>query len=98
MVKQFCISKEFNGVTINGILDETHLQEQSARFAYTMKEQYAKMDNPREEGLVTRVCKYIAENKTLRDSMPEYVKLVDLCLTMILGLVEDERVFSARGS
>jgi hypothetical protein len=33
----------------------------------------------------------------LRDSISEYFKLTELCLTMILGLVEDERVFSALG-
>lgn len=55
------------------------------------------MENPREEGSVTRLWKYIVENATLHVSMLEYLKLVDLCLTMILGSVEDERVFSALG-
>ena len=33
----------------------------------------------------------------MHTSILEYFKLADLCQTMILGLVEDERVFSALG-
>ena len=33
----------------------------------------------------------------LRDSISEYLRLTELCLTMILGSVEDERVFSVFG-
>ena len=33
----------------------------------------------------------------MHTSISKYFKLVDLCQTMILGLVEDERVFNALG-
>ena len=42
-------------MTINGILDECPLREQSTCFARTMMEQYDLMQNPREEGLVTKL-------------------------------------------
>ena len=33
----------------------------------------------------------------MREAIPEYFKLTNLCLTMILGSMEDERVFSTLG-
>ena len=55
------------------------------------------MENPNEEGAVIKLWKNLGERNQLRESIPKYFKLTDLCLTMILGLVEDERVFSALG-
>ena len=53
--------------------------------------------NPREEGLVTKLWKKLAESEVLWESISKYFKLAELCLTMILGSMEDERVFSALG-
>ena len=55
LIKEFCKSIEFNGVTINGILDEGLLRQQSGTFARTMKHQYQLMRNPHEEGLATKL-------------------------------------------
>ena len=56
--------------------------------------QYDLMENPNEEGVVTKLWKNLGESNQLRESIPKYFKLTNLCLTMTLGSVEDERVFS----
>ena len=62
-----------------------------------MREQYVVMENPNEEGAVIKIWKNLGERNQLREAIPEYFKLTNLCLTMILGSVEDERVFSTLG-
>ena len=62
-----------------------------------MREQYGLMENPNNEGVVTKLWKNLGESNQLRESILEYFKLTNLCLTMILGSVEDERVFSTLG-
>ena len=65
LIDQFWKTKEINGVTINGVLDECHLREQSTHFSKTMMEQYDLMQNPREEGLVTKLWTKLAKSKVL---------------------------------
>ena len=60
-------------------------------------EQYDLMWKLRVEGSVTKLWTKLAESEVLQESISEYFKLAELCLTMILGSVEDERVFSALG-
>lgn len=62
-----------------------------------MKQQLVNLENPFEPGSITRLWKRIDQSEALRIAIPEYLKLADLCQTMILGLVEDKRVFSALG-
>ena len=62
-----------------------------------MSKQYALMKNPNEEGAVIKLWKNLGESNQLREAIQEYFKLNNLCLAMILGLVEDERVFSTLG-
>lgn len=94
LIQHFCTPKVINGVTINEILDETRLRNQSYSFANIMREQYVVMENPNEEGVVTKLWKNLGESNQLREAILEYFKLTNLCLTMILGSVEDERGFS----
>ena len=97
MIKEFCKSIEFNGVTINRILDEGLLRWQSGTFVRTMKHQYQLIRNPHEEGSATKLWTELKQSTLLSEEILEYFKLSDLCQTMILGLVEDERFFSALG-
>ena len=97
LIQHFCKAKVINGITINGILDESRLRDQSYSFANMMREQYALMENPNEEGVVTKLWKNLGKSNQLREAILEYFKLTNLCLTMILGSVEDERVFSTLG-
>ena len=62
-----------------------------------MREQYVVVENPNEEGVVIKLWKNLGESSRLREAIPEYFKLTNLCLTMILGSVEDETVFSTLG-
>ena len=63
-------------------------------FATTMWDQFYLLDNKSEYGSVTRLWTKLSGSEILRQRMLEYFKLVDLCQTMILGSVEDERMFS----
>ena len=97
LINHFCKTKLINGVTINGILDESRLRDQSHSFVDIMREEYDLMENPNEEGVITKLWKNLGQRNLLRESIPEYFKLANLCLTMILGSVEDERVVSTLG-
>ena len=66
-------------VTINGILDESRLRDQSYSFANIMREQYDRMENRNEERAVTNIWKNLGERNQLRESILEYFKLTDLC-------------------
>ena len=54
-------------------------------------------ENPFDLGGITRLWKRLSQSEILHTSISEYFKLANLCQIMILGLVEDERVFSALG-
>ena len=68
--------------------------DQDQFFATTMWDQFSPSDN-KEYGAITRLWTKISGRKILQQIMSEYFKLADLCQTMILGSVEDERMFSA---
>ena len=60
-----------------------------------MWDQFSLLDNKLEYGAITRLWTKLSGREILRQRMSKYFKLVDLCQTMILGSVEDERMFSA---
>ena len=57
LINHFCKTKVINGVTIIGILDESRLRDQSYSFANIKREQYDLMENPNEEGTITKLWK-----------------------------------------
>ena len=61
----------------------------------TMWTQSHVLDNPKECGAITILWTTLGGSQYLQENISEYFKLVDLCQTMILGSVEDERMFSA---
>ena len=61
-------------------------------FATTMWDQFYSLDNKQEYGAITRLWTKLSGTEIIRQRMSEYLKLVDLCQTMVLGSVEDERV------
>ena len=61
LIQHFCTLKVINRVTINGILNESRPRDQSYSFANIIREQYALMENPNEEGAVTKLWKKIGE-------------------------------------
>ena len=83
------------GEEIGGILDSSKLYEQETCFAQTMSDQYLVLAKPIEYGAIIKLWTISHESQFLQENMSKYFKLVDLCQTMILGSVEDERMFSA---
>ena len=61
LIQHFCTPKVINGVTMNEILDETRLRDQSYSFANIMREQNVVMENPNEEGAVIKIWKNLVE-------------------------------------
>ena len=83
------------GEDIGGILDSSKLYEQQTCFPETMLDQYLDLEKPIEYGAIIKLWTILGEIQYLQENMLEYFKLVNLCQTMILGSVEDERMFSA---
>ena len=95
IVHHFCWKVSIHKEEIQHILDSSKLYQQAERFAETMWNQYHVLDNPKECGAITRLWTTLGGSQYLQENISEYFKLVDLCQTMILGSVEDERMFSA---
>ena len=95
LISHFCREAQIEGEQIPGILDRKKMVDQAQCFAETMWMQFRELDNPLEYGAITRLWTKLSGSQFLLQSMSEYFKLVDLCQTMILGSVEDERMFSA---
>ena len=60
-----------------------------------MLDQYLVLEKPIEYGEVIKLWTILGESQFLQENMSEYFKLVDLCETIILGSMEDKRMFSA---
>jgi hypothetical protein len=95
LVDHFCKKVEIHGEQVEGILDQSKLFQQATRFAETMWNQFRALENPLEYGAITRLWTILGASQYLQENISEYFKLADLCQTMILGSVEDERMFSA---
>eukprot|EP01018_Ginkgo_biloba_P011873 Gb_23573 [translate_table: standard] len=85
---------QVHGEEVEGILDQSKLVEQSSCFGQTMWRQFQQLEDPLKNGAITRLWNILGASQYLQENMSEYFKLADLCQTMILGSVEDERVFS----
>ena len=57
--------------------------------------QFKELLNALEPGSIIRLWKKLYSSSMLQDSMSKYFNLYELSQTMILGFVEDERVFNA---
>ena len=95
LVHHFGRNVKVQGEEIGGIIDSSKLYQQASFFAETMSNQYHVLVKPIEYGAVIKLWTILDESQFLQENMSEYFKLVDLCQTMIFGLVEDERMFSA---
>ena len=95
LVHHFGRNVKVQGEDNSGILDSSKLYEKQTCFAETMLYQYLHFPKSIEYGVVIKLWTILGEIQFLQENMSEYFKLVDLCQTMILGSVEDERMFSA---
>jgi len=94
LMNHFGNPTKVEGVTCVGILNSESLLEQSGCFGETMWNQFNQLQNPLEDGIVTRLWNHLSVSTYMQDRMAKYFKLANLCQTLILGSVEDERVFS----
>ena len=94
MIGYYCHTHVIEGHHINGILDADKLRSQAKCFVNTMMYQFGKVEDPLSNGSITRLWTNLYRSHTLKEHMSEYFKLVDLCQTMILGSIEDERILS----
>lgn len=60
-----------------------------------MSKQFHVLDNPLEYGVITRLWTILGTRQYLHENILEYFKLENLCQTIIMGSVEDERMFSS---
>ena len=95
LVHHFGRNAKVQGGDIGGILDSSKLYQQKTCFAKRMSDQYGVLVKPIEYGAVIKLWSILGESQFLQEKMSKYFKLVDLCQTMILGSVEDKRMFSA---
>ena len=91
MQSHFCREAEIQGEHIQGILEKEKMIDQSQCFGKTMWGLFSPSDS-KEYGAITRLWTKLSGSEVLRERMLEYFKLADLCQTMILGSVEDERM------
>ena len=70
------------------------MTDQAECFGRTMWDQFSPLDS-KEYGAITILWTKLSGSDILQQRISEYFKLVDLCQTMILGLVEEERMFNA---
>ena len=95
LVYHFGRNVKVQGEDIGGILDSSKLYQKKTCIAQTISDQYCVLEKPIEYGAVIKLWTNLGESQFLQENMSEYFKLVDLCQTMILGSVEDKRMFSA---
>ena len=95
LVHHFGRNVKVQGEEIGGILNSLKLYHQKTFFAQTISDQYCVLEKPIEYGAVIKLWTNLGESQFLQENMLEYFKFVDLCQTMILGSVEDKRMFSA---
>ena len=95
MIGYYCHTHGIEGHHINGIPDAYKLCSQAKCFVNTMMEKFGKIEDPLSNGSITRLwIKLDTRSDTLKEHLSKYFKLVELCQTMILGSIEDERIFS----
>ncbi|KAH7440207.1 hypothetical protein KP509_04G096500 [Ceratopteris richardii] len=80
---------------LEGVINPNLLKKQSGIFGQTMWEQFDFVKDPSNSGAMTKLWKKLDISPFLKESMSEYFKVANLCLTMILGSVEDELLWSS---
>jgi hypothetical protein len=95
LVHQFGKNHNVRGETIERILDSSKLYQQGNVFGQTTLAKYCGLEKPIELGAITILWTKLGESEYLEENIFKYFKLEYLCQTMILGSMEDERMFSS---
>ena len=93
LIDYYCRKHVIEEHHMNGILDADKLRLQAKCFVNTMMEHFGKLEDPLSNGSIKRLWTNLDRSDTLKEHMSKYFKLVDLCQTMVLGSIEDERIF-----
>ncbi|KAH7442179.1 hypothetical protein KP509_03G075300, partial [Ceratopteris richardii] len=80
---------------LEGIINPNLKKKQSRIFGQMMWEQFDFVKDPSNPGAMTTLWKKLDISPFLKESLSEYFKVAKLCLTMILGSVEDERLWNS---
>jgi hypothetical protein len=77
------------------LLSPAILDMQTSLFKQVMKEQARGMlQRPLTLNPVTRLWRSIEANSYFKHALSEFIKIVEIAIVMVLGLVQDERTFS----
>jgi hypothetical protein len=100
----FCQNKTVTGwkhmgdMNVPGLLRPEALDAQHAMFRMAMKTNWStSMSRPFSVNPLTRIWQQLGANTILLAGFPEYFKLAEIAIVLVLGSVEDERTFSTLG-
>lgn len=80
-------------------LDKDALDEQQAMFRSAMKANSEQvMTSPYTQNPLTRLWQIFGANQILVQAFPEYFKMAELAMVLVLSSAEDERTFSTVGT
>jgi hypothetical protein len=83
---------------IDPLLDARTLGFQTSLFKLTMKSNAKRvMEEPRDVNPLTKLWVKVRQNTLILNRLSEFIKVVELTVTVVLGSVEDERTFSTLG-
>jgi hypothetical protein len=77
------------------MLDSTSLDFQRSIFVLKMKNNFKAMVEPRTCNPLTWLWKQLTSSQIVTHKIPKYIKIVEIVVLQIIGLVEDELCFNA---
>lgn len=77
------------------MLDSTSLDFQRSLFVLRMKKNSRAMAEPCTCNPLTRLWKQLTSSQIVTHKIPKYIKIVEITILQIIGLVEDELCFNA---
>ncbi len=80
---------------VAGLLDGALLHQQVSFFTITMKNNsHGALHLPLDCNLITKMWAQLATNVIMAQKLLQFLKLVEIAIVMVVGSVEDERIFS----
>lgn len=90
--------KHVGDISVPRLLRPEALDAQHAMFCLAMKTNWSTaMSRPFSVNPLTRIWQQLGANTILLVGFPEYFKLAEIAIVLVLGSVEDERTFSTFG-
>jgi hypothetical protein len=90
--------EELDMVQVEPLLDARTLGFQTSLFKLTMKSNSkGAMEEPRDRNPLTKLWQKVSQNTLMVHGLFEFIKIVEIAVTAILGSVEDKCTFSTLG-